>query len=194
MRAAVVALAAVAALAGCLSSSGDEPAPAPTSDPSDLQVPAGVDLTSSGSTLAVGDTASVIYAVDDQRRSVASVTVDAIKQGSMKKDFADFSLTAKTRSSTPYYVRTTIENAGPGDLSKAAVPVFGYDTSDTYFPASDLVGRFAKCVGGPLPAKFKAGDTVTRCLVLLVPQGEDLQSVQLRTDDVNAPISWSLPD
>lgn len=192
MRASVGALCVAAALAGCSSSSNDAPAPDPTSGPTDLRVPDGVELTSAGATMAVGDTASAIYTVDDQRRSVISVTVDAIHKGSMNKDFANFSLTAKTRSSTPYYVRTTVENAGPGDLSKAAVPVFGYDTSDTYFPASDLVGKFDKCVGGQLPKSFGAGDTAERCLVLLVPRGEDLQSVQLRTDDVNAAISWSL--
>jgi len=31
-------------------------------------------------------------------------------------------------------------------------------------------------------------------LVFLVPAGETLSAVQLRTEDVNAPISWPAPD
>lgn len=181
---------------GCASSTGggaEEPIAAP-SQSAQIDVPDGVDLTGAGARLAIGERASAIYTVDDQRTSVISVTVDKIVSGSTKRDFKDFSLTAKSRASTPYYVDAVVRNDGPGALDKARVPVFGYDSSKAYFPPSDLIGRFDRCVGGPLPVTFEAGDTVKRCLVFLVPAGETLSAVQLRTEDVNAPISWPAPD
>lgn len=183
---------AVAALTGC---SDDEPASpstqATTTTPTTpaVDVPEGVTLTDPGDTLQIGKAASVVYRADENRRSVVTVTVKKIRKGRMK-DFKHFSLDRKSRSSTPYYVNTVVRNDGPGGLSRAAVPLYGLDSSDTYFPPTQLVGEFDRCVGGALPAKFAPGDKATRCFVLLVPKGAKLRSVQVRTEDLDEPVSW----
>jgi len=112
---------------GCASSTGggaEEPIAAP-SQSAQIDVPDGVDLTGAGARLAIGERASAIYTVDDQRTSVISVTVDKIVSGSTKRDFKDFSLTAKSRASTPYYVDAVVRNDGPALWTRHGFPCSG---------------------------------------------------------------------
>lgn len=191
--AAATVLVATACLAGCSEDSGAETDggtdTATTESSSGLEVPDGVQLSEAGSTLDVGDAASVIYRADENRRSVVTVTVRKIRKGKMS-DFKGFSLDDKTRASTPYYVDVTIRNEGPGGLSRAAVPLYALDSTNAYFAPTALVGEFDKCAGGALPDKFYPGDRVSRCLLFLVPEDAKLASVQVRTADLDQPVSW----
>ncbi len=176
----------------CSSQDTEVPAATPTdtapSTGPNVKVPQGVTLTDAGATLEVGDKASAPVG-KGARASVLSVTVSKVVKGSMK-DFTSFVLSAKQRASTPYYVSATVTNEGPGTMRQTDVPLFGFDSTDTAFPPTSLVGTFDRCAGGPLPAGFAPQDRVKPCLVYLVPPKATLQAVQLRTSNQTEPISW----
>jgi len=192
-----LALAAVLAVVGggATGCADGEPTTQPsptTASPSTptVAVPSGVTLTEPGTALALGDSASAVYA-DGERATVLTVRVTKAVAGSTK-DFKGFVLTRKERATTPYYVSARITNDGPGALGQTTVPLYGLDSTDTVFPATALVGAFDRCSGGPLPTGFAPHDSITTCLVYLVPDGATLEAVQLRTPDGASPISWDL--
>lgn len=176
--------------------SGEDEAPAEaaatttTATGPTVEVPDGVTLTEAGASLEIGDPATAVYA-DDQRVSVLTVVVSKVVKGSTK-DFKSFVLSRRQRASTPYYVSATVTNDGPRQLGQIEVPLYGFDSTDTAFPPTSLVGAFDRCAGGPLPTGFAPGDSVKTCLVYLVPPKATLQAVQLRSSDAEEPISWPI--
>ena len=166
----------------------------PTASGPSVAVPAGVTLTDPGSTLHLGQPASVVYAAGPQRVSVLTVTVRKIVTGSMKKDFKNFVLSPRELKSTPYYVTATVHNAGPGKLGGAKVPLYGFDSSNTYFPASPIVGDLAACKGGGLPESFGPKATAQTCQVFIVGPGVTLDAVELRPNNSAEPIRWPLAE
>ena len=167
----------------------------PTASGPSVAVPAGVSLTDPGSTLHLGQPASVVYAAGPQKVSVLTVTVRKIVAGSMKKDFKNFVLSPRELKSTPYYVTATVRNAGPGDLGGARVPLYGFDSTNTYFPASPIVGDLDACKGGgSLPKPFGPKTTVQTCQVFIVGPGVTLDAVELRPNKSAEPIRWPLAE
>jgi hypothetical protein len=191
-RAATVAvmLCALLALAGCSGDKGaEEPAKAAPQTTSAVDVPEGVTLTEAGSTVPLGRPATVGYPVG-KAASAITVTVASVKPGRLA-DLRGYALDKVSATSTPYYVRVQVRNDGPDPLGGVGVPVYGFDTTRTYFPPTRFAGEpFAKCPGGTLPKKFGAGATWKGCFLLLVPKGQRLQSVQVRTSDLVQPVSW----
>ncbi len=163
-------------------------ATSPSAEVPRVNVPRGITLTELGSTLEVGERAWVAYA-DGNRVSVLGVTVSEVVKGSMQQ-FRTFVLSARQRASTPYYVSATVRNEGPRPLPKAAVPLYGFDTTDTAYPASALIGSFERCAAAPLAARFKPGDRLRTCLVYLVPPKANLEAIQLRVTRDSEPVSW----
>jgi hypothetical protein len=185
-------------LAACSGDDGDdagsdETSESPSATAPKVAVPAGVTLTEPGSTLDLGQPASVVYKAGPDRVSVVTVTVTKIAAGSMRRDFANFALGPEQMRSTPYYATATVRNAGPGQLGRAAVPLYGHDSTNTFFPAVTLVGDLDACPGGPLPATFGPQATQRTCLVFLVHQGATLESVELRPYDGFDPVRWMVP-
>src|SRR5690606_15828626 len=125
-------------------SGSEDPAPKVTVGPRGFDVPAGVTLTEGGTTLAVGEPASVVHEVVDGAASAVTVTVRKITKGSIK-DFGLFSLDQQSKSSTPFYVRVTVTNEGPAGLGGAVLPIHAHDSRDTHLPASDIIGSFKPC-------------------------------------------------
>jgi len=166
----------------------------PTSSGPSVAVPAGVTLTDPGSSLHLGQPASVVYATGPQKVSVLTVTVRKIAAGSMKKDFKNFVLSPRELKSTPYYVSASVHNAGPGNLGGAKVPLYGFDSTNTYFPASPIVGDLNACQGGPLPKSFAPKATVQTCQVFIVGAGVTLDAVELRPNKSAEPIRWPLAE
>ncbi|HYJ69156.1 MAG TPA: hypothetical protein VEX15_16015 [Nocardioidaceae bacterium] len=198
-RRALSALAAAVLLLGLSACSSDDAESDETSESASasapkVAVPAGVTLTKPGSTLRLGQPASVVYKAGPGRVSVVTVTVTKIAVGSMQKDFANFALGADQMRSTPYYVTATVRNAGPGQLGRAAVPLYGHDSTNTFFPAVTLVGELDPCAGGPLAATFGPKATQRTCLVYLVHKGATLESVELRPYDGFDPVRWTVPE
>ena len=166
----------------------------PTASGPSVAVPAGVTLTNPGSDLDLGQPASVVYAAGPDRASVLIVTVRKIAAGSMKKDFKNFVLSPRELKSTPYYVTATVHNAGPGKLGGAKVPLYGFDSTNTYFPASPIVGDLDVCKGGALPESFGPKATVQTCQVFIVNPGVTLDAVELRPNNSAEPIRWQVPE
>jgi hypothetical protein len=166
----------------------------PSASGPSVAVPAGVTLTDPGSTLDLGQPASVVYKAGPGRVSVVTVKVTKIAVGSMRKDFANFALAPEQMRSTPYYVTATVRNAGPGQLGRAALPLYGHDSTNTFFPPVTLVGDLDACTGGPLPATFGPKATQRTCLVFLVHHGAKLDSVELRPYDGFDPVRWAVPE
>ncbi|WP_262849191.1 hypothetical protein [Mumia quercus] len=189
-RAAVLAMVASAALVlgGC-SGDDEKPAKGATTATSAVDVPEGVTLTEAGTTLDVGKPATVGYPVG-KAASALTVTVTSVKPG-RASDLAGYVLDPASAASTPYFVSVDVRNDGPDPLGGAAVPLYGFDSTDTYFPPTRFAGEpYDRCPGGVLPKTFDAGASTKACFVLLVPQGATLTSVQVRTEDLATPVSW----
>lgn len=186
----VAGVAALVLVAGCSSGSDDK-----KSDevpvPKGFEVPKGVTLTKGGTTLTEDKPASVVYQVGDKAASAITVTVSSVRKGSIKRDFAFFSLDDETKASSPFYVDVTVKNDGPAGLGGAALPIFAHDSSNTNIPASQIVGSFKPCATSTLPKSFLPGATAKLCLVYLVPKGKALQSVALQTGSTKDAITWT---
>jgi hypothetical protein len=180
-------------VAGCSSSGSDDGGS--TDDavpvPKGFDVPAGVTLTKGGTTLTEDKPASVVYQVGGRAASAITVTVSAVRKGSIKRDFRFFSLSEADRRATPFYVDVTVKNEGPAGLGGAALPIFAHDSSNTNLPANDIVGTFKPCKNSTLPKSFLTGETAKLCLVYLVPRGKALQSVDLQTGSAKDAITWT---
>jgi hypothetical protein len=149
-----------------------------------------VSLTPQGTTLALGDTATVEYAPDDRRSTVLELTVKKVRKGS-KQDFVLFDLDARARAAAYYYVTVTVANAGDGVVGRDAVPVWGVDPKDVLLPPVSFGSPFKPCPSKPLPAKFGPGDSKTLCVVYQVADGGDLKALSYRPDETFNPIVWS---
>ncbi|WP_370614928.1 hypothetical protein [Mumia sp. Pv 4-285] len=190
-RAAAVALTVAAGLvlAGC-SGGDDEPAKKATPEAtSAVDLPEGVTLTEAGTEVAIVQPATVGYPVGEAASAI-TVTVAAVKPGRIT-DLSGYALDKVSATSTPYYATVSVRNDGPDPLGGAAVPVYGFDSTQTSFPPTRFAGEsYAKCPGGALPKTFDAGATWKGCFVLLVPKGAKLTAVQVRTSDLETPVSW----
>ena len=186
----VAAVASLLLVAGC-SSSDDGKKSDEVPVPKGLEVPKGVTLTKGGTTLTEDKPASVVYQVGDKAASVITVTVSSVRKGSIKRDFAFFSLDDEAKTSAPFYVDVTVKNDGPAGLGGAALPIFAHDSSNTNLPANDIVGTFKPCRNSTLPKSFLPGASAKLCLVYLVPKGKALQSVDLQTGSTKDAITWT---
>ena len=170
----------------------DEPAAAPPSNPSDVPVPDGVELSEPGTDVEVGDAATAVYVAGRSASSVVTVKVTDIRRGS-QQDFSGYQLDPRAAKSVPWYVDAVMANVGEGRLGTSPVPLFGYDSNSTYFPAAQVDGGFRPCRPPDTRGNLAPDDSVRGCLVYFVPRDVDLVSVQLRGDDEVEPISWPVP-
>ncbi len=209
VRAAVTATAAALVLTACSGGgeaatpdpSGTESASASPSEaaaPSEsaaaepyLPVPEGVELTSQGSLLEVGDKATVAYEPRQEKVGVLDLKVTGLEQTTFEKSFQGWKLDARTKTSTPYFVDVAVTNLGRLDLGGRAVPLYLLDDENTLVEASTFAGDFKPCPSVSLPKKFAKGDRTSVCLVYLAPQGRTMAGVSFRpSQDFNA-ITWT---
>lgn len=191
-----LALAPVLVVAGCGGAkSGAGASAAPTPSPSvalptgDVKVPSGTKLTAPGTDLGFGDTATVAYEANKLKASVLALTVQSVQTGTIK-DFSAYQLDARTKQSTPFYVRATVKNVGTGDLGAAGVPLLAVDAKNTLIQASSFSNTFKRCPSTGLPAKFAGGATASVCLVYLVPSAGSLTAMSYRPLQAFEPITW----
>lgn len=156
----------------------------------DVEVPEGVELTPSGTSLDFRETATVAYEAGRGRGSVLGLTVLGAQEGRVR-DLSAFQLDDVTRASTPYYVRVRVANLGEEDLGGTAVPLFAVDGRDTLVQPSSFTAEFARCPSTPLPESFAPDDTVTRCLVYLLPDAGTLEAVSYRPLQSFEAITWT---
>ncbi|QZY30291.1 hypothetical protein [Nocardioides coralli] len=189
-------LAATLVLSGC---SGDDEAPAAeeptetttaeTEEEPYLEVPDGVELTAQGSTLEVGDTATVAYEPRQDQVGALEVKVTSLEKASFDQ-FVGWELSKQTRQTSPYFVRANVTNVGDSNLGGRPVPLYIVDGENRLIEASVFTGTFKPCDGASFPKKFKSGASVKACLVYLAPDKGDLTAVSFRPTQEFNPITW----
>jgi hypothetical protein len=201
--AAAVLLCAGSVLAGCSGSddkdpeAGDPTTPAWSSsstsastEPS-LPVPAGVELTTQGSRLEVGETATVAYEVRQGVVGVLDIKVTRLEKTSFKKSFVGWDLDQQQKKSNPYFVRATVTNRGDTDLGGKPVPLYIVDGTNTLVEATTFASSFKPCEPGSFPKKYRPGKKEKVCLVFLSPKKGDLTAVSFRPTQEYDPITWT---
>jgi len=189
-------LAATLLLAGCSDSgdtegSGDE---SPSGDAGSsvkpyLPVPDGVELTTQGTQLGLGESATVAYEPRQEQVGALDITVTRLDKASFKQ-FSGWKLSKETKSTQPYFVHAKIRNVGSTNLGDRRPPLYAVDGENKLIESSTFASSFTPCPSANFPKKFKTGDTVSSCLVYLVPDHGDLDAVSFRpTEDFN-PITW----
>lgn len=184
-----VGLLCLLVLTGC--GSEEEPEPR-ASTPAGFEVPDGVELTEADTTVELEEPATVVLDLGGGAASAVTVTVTSVKEGSVKKDFRFFTLPEESRKSTPYYVRASVTNEGPAGLGGVSLPLLAHTDADTVYPASELVGDFKPCPTSTIPTSFLTGDSADVCLVYLLPQDEELETVDLQPGEPSDAVRWAV--
>lgn len=162
----------------------------PSATPS-IDVPDGVELTTQGSALELGDTATVAYEVDQSTVGVLAITVTDMRRTTFKQSFQGWKLGKQLKKANPYFVEATFKNKGETDLGGERPPLYIVDGNDTLVESSTFVSDFDACPSTDFPKKFKPGKKVTRCLVYLAPDAGELVAVSFRPAQEFNPITWS---
>ena len=184
----IAACAAVLVLAGCGSETAGAASPstsvlpvATSSSSSEEAPPAGEGgLTPTGTTLAVGETATVMYETKSlsEEGTKLAVTTVSVKAGSIE-DLADFDLDAQSKVSDPFYVTVSFNNVGP--LPMEPTGIFGlisaHNTAGDELNRLSLIGEFAPCESADVPDSLAVGASYTDCGVYLAPAGQDISKV-----------------
>jgi hypothetical protein len=180
--AAALAVVLVSAVACTTETDGSAPTPSPSKTPSATPSAEPVER-------AVGEPASFTMRTGSGRRSRVRVVVTDVTEGRIRH-LSDFVLDAEGRRSTPYYADVRVANIGGGNLSRAPITLWGFDSSGTVRPPAEVLGSFPRCQAERAPKGFRRGDAMRTCLVYLVPQGSTLEAVQYRFSDDRPPVSW----
>lgn len=169
-------------------STSQTPEPLPTPD---LEVPAGVELSTQGSALELGDTATVAYEVDQSTVGVLDITVTDMRRTTFKESFQGWKLDKQLQKANPYFVEAVFKNRGETDLGGERPPLYIVDGTDTLVESSTFVTEFTACPSTDFPKTFEPGDRVKRCLVFLAPDAGELVAVSFRPAQEFNPITWS---
>src|SRR5262245_50810165 len=186
------ACAAVLALAGCGSEikgaaaptstpSAEPPASTSSSAPAEPKPAGDGDLTPTGTTLAVGETATVMYETKSLSKdgTKLAVTAVSVKAGSID-DLADFNLDANSKVSDPFYVTVSFKNVGPLPMEPGGIfgVITAQNTGGDELNRLSLIGEFKPCQGD-VPDNLAVGEEYTDCGVYLAPAGQDISKVVL---------------
>lgn len=200
-RAALPPVADVAAVPETTAATRGPAAPARSSPPEGMegtggtagtgQRPGPPALTPPGTVLDLG-TAGV--AVHDRRTEGALVTVtpQVVRQG-RAVDLSEFDLDAHLGLLRPVYVEVSYANAGELVI---ATPTLGLrldarSAAGRQATRLNVVGAFPSCEGaGGL--EVRPGDTVTDCVVFLLPDGDPLRSVSWQGMPDRGGLTWTV--
>ncbi len=193
--AAVAAALLATALTAC--SGSDEPAASdasasPSAEPPYLEVPEGVELTTRGTQLAVGDPATVAWQPSAEQIGAVTIAVTKLEKVSLKT-LAAWTLSAQTRRSQPYFVRAKVTNVGDKKLDQLPLPLYAVIGDNTYVTASTFDVAFKPCPSVNLPLKFKPGTSANLCWVYLAPDHGKLTGVSFYPGPWFDPIVWDGP-
>lgn len=191
-------LATTLALAGC-SGDAEEPSteesqsssetPSETEEPY-LDVPDDVELTAQGSTLEVGESATVAYEPRQGMIGALDIKVTSMEKASFEQ-FVGWELSKQTRKTAPYFVRARVTNVGDTNLGGRPVPLYIVDDENRLIESSIFTGTFKPCDGASFPKKYKSGTTVKACMVYLAPGKGKLTAVSFRPTQEFNPITWT---
>jgi len=187
----IAVCAAVLAIAGCASETAGASSPSTslpkkpvaTSSSTSSEAPPVSDggLTPSGTTLAVGETATVMYETKSLSKdgTKLAVTAVSVKAGSID-DLADFDLDAQSKVSDPFYVTVSFQNVGPLPMEPGGIfgVINAQNTAGDELNRLSLIGEFKPCQGD-VPDNLAVGASYTDCEVYLAPAGQDVSKVVL---------------
>ncbi len=88
-------------------------------------------------------------------------------------------------------MQTEVTNVGETDLGARQLPFYVVDGRGLLVAPTGVAPDFEPCAGSTLPAIFAPGDRTTSCLIFLVPEGQELQSVMFRPPEGVAPLLWT---
>jgi hypothetical protein len=163
-----------------------------TTPNSALPLPQGITVTTPGTSLRLGQAATVAWQPDQSTVGVISLTVTGQQRVPIRA-FRDFRLDGATRRSTPYFVKVKVKNLGTSNLSHVPVPLYLLDDQHTLLQASTFQAQFPACPSRPLPSGFRHGSHTAVCLVYFVPKHGKLVAMSFRpSQDYNA-ITWHGP-
>lgn len=166
--------------------------PAPTSSPY-VVVPDDTATTAPGTTLRLGQPATVGWRPRTDVTGVLGITVTSIRETTFARSFVGWRQTDALLDTRPYFVEARIKNAGDSDLADFRAPLYGLDTAGELVEASTFAPgqEFKPCEPDRFPKKrFGPGATTKVCLVYLVPHRGRLVGVVYRPDESLAPITW----
>ncbi len=202
------ALVAAASLTACGSDSDDKPSgpsgtatnpfgtptateSAAVTEEGYLPVPAGITLTEPGSRLELKEEATAAWRPRQDLVGVVDVSIRRIDVTTIKKSLKNFRLSKEAKASTPYFVRAEVTNVGETDLGARQLPIYLLDSQGRLVAATGVDRAFEPCPGSTLPAIFAPGDEASSCLIFLVPEGRELQSVMFRPPEGVVPLVWT---
>ena len=154
-------------------------------------VPSGLSLTTPGTALRLGQSATVAWKPTQDVVGALDVTVQTMLSTTFEQSFKGWQLTDATRTSAPYFVTATVRNAGSTDLGGRPVPLYGSAASGALIEPSTFAADFKPCSPGVLPTPFPAGASAQVCLVFLVPAAGALEGVSFRPTETFKPITWT---
>jgi hypothetical protein len=183
------------AVAGCGTEVTGQPAGAPTTtsttspagetfDPSGPPTaptsPAaeGSEGTPSGTTLTVGQTATVKWETSETKAiSNLEITAASVQKGAIA-DLKKFQLDAQTKASEPYYVTMKFTNKGPQEADTGGIfgVIDAQNSSGDELARLSLLGTFDKCDGDE-PDKLAVGASYTYCQVYIAPAGQNIDKL-----------------
>ncbi|WP_156352068.1 hypothetical protein [Devosia sp. Leaf64] len=135
-----------------------------------------------GSTLSVGDEATVPFLLPNGPEVPITLTVTDIEAGNIA-DLSNFDVPAELNDATPYYVRFSYTNEGDDDLGGYQVAGFvGLDADRSELMPSTTMGGsepFTACLN-PAPSTLTEGASHEGCVLFLVPKDSELVSVGYR--------------
>jgi hypothetical protein len=124
-----------------------------------------------------------------------SVNITSIEKGSLS-DFNGIKLDATEKASTPYYVKVSMTNLGPGKISTTdndpAIAVQGVDSTDQTQESVTFFGDFPRCNEATTPNPLASGKSFTTCLTFLVPGGIKRVAYTGTEAYVTTPVTWAV--
>jgi hypothetical protein len=152
-----------------------------------------------GTSLKAGQPATVPFATTlksgkDGPTYKLKVQVQAVTKGSLA-DFNGIKLDATEKASTPYYVKATITNVGPGKINTSdndpGIQIEGVDKTGQTQQSVTFFGDFPKCDEKSAPNPMGVGSSFQTCLTFLVPGGITKVAYTGTESYIDKPVTWS---
>ena len=163
--------------------------------PGDAASPKGPATTAPGTTLKVGESATIEYSVGDPGTAV--ITVTAFAQGNIS-ELKNFKLDAAERAMTPWYIKYTVRNDGPSDPRGLGIDistgVTAVDSDGESLRETLLLGSFPPCEKTLSSGTFPAGTTKQTCDLVMVAAGKTVKEARYSKATgpyAQAPITWT---
>ena len=148
-----------------------------------------------GTTLKVGESATIEYSVGTPGTAV--ITVTAFVQGTIS-ELKNFKLDAAERAMTPWYIKYTVRNDGPSDPRGLGIDistgVTALDSDGKSLRETLLLGSFPPCEKSLSSGTLPAGTTKQTCDLVLVAAGKTVKEARYSKPTgpyARAPITWT---